>query len=125
MVAGAGGVYAHGDVAGLLVDRGDDGAGVAVEAVDGIVVTNGGDGAADYGLEVDVGLGGDFSSDDDEAGGGESFAGNAAVGVVGEAGVEDGVGNLIGDLVGMAFGDRFRSKQEAIFRWQWRVSLRL
>jgi len=81
LVAGAAGVYAHGDVAGLFVDAGDDGAGVGVEAVEGVVVADGGDGAADYGLEIDVGLGGDFSGDDDEAGGGEGFAGDPAGGI--------------------------------------------
>ena len=110
LVAGAAGVYAHGDVAGLLVDAGDDGAGVAVEAVEGVVVSDGGDGAADDGLEIDVGFGGDFSGDDDEAGGGKGFAGDAAGGIFGEAGVEDGVGNLVGDLIGMAFGHGFRGE---------------
>ena len=110
LVAGAAGVYAHGDVAGLLVDAGDHGAGVGVEAVEGVVVSDGGDGAADDGLEIDVGLGGDFSGDDDEAGGGEGLAGDAAGGVFGEAGVEDSVGNLVGDLIGMAFGHGFRGK---------------
>ena len=43
LVAGAAGVYAHGDVAGLFVDGGDDGAGVGVEAVEGVVVSDGGD----------------------------------------------------------------------------------
>ncbi len=83
LVAGAAGVYAHGDVAGLFVDAGDDGAGVGVEAVEGVVVADGCDGAADDGLEIDVGLGGDFSGDHDEAGGGKSFAGDAAGGVFG------------------------------------------
>ena len=41
LVAGAAGVYAHGDVAGLFVDAGDDGAGVAVEAVEGVVIADG------------------------------------------------------------------------------------
>src|SRR5208282_2491906 len=105
--AGAAGVYAHGDVAGLFVDAGDDGAGVAVEAVEGVVVSDGLDGAADYVLEIDVGFGGYFSGDDDQSGGGEGFAGDAAGGVFGEAGVEDGVGNLVGDFIGMAFGHGF------------------
>jgi hypothetical protein len=59
-------------------------------------------------LEIDVGFGGDFSGDDDQAGGGEGFAGDPAEGVFGEAGVEDGVRNLVGDLIGMAFGYGFR-----------------
>ena len=41
LVAGAAGVHAHGDVAGLLVDAGDHGAGVGVEAVERVVVADG------------------------------------------------------------------------------------
>ena len=41
LVAGAAGVDAHGDVAGLFVDGGDHGAGVGVEAVEGVVVADG------------------------------------------------------------------------------------
>ena len=104
LVAGASGVDALRDVGGLAVDGGDDAAGVAVEALEGVVVTDLTDGVADQGLEVDVGLGGDLSGDDDEAGAGEGLAGDAAVRVFGEAGVEDGVGDLVGHLVGMTFG---------------------
>ena len=110
MIASATGVYAHGDVAGLFVDAGDYGAGVAVETVDSVVVADGADGAADYTLEIDIGFGGDFSGDDYEAGSGEGFAGYAAGDVFGEAGVEDGVGNLVSDFIRMAFGDGFGSK---------------
>ena len=78
LVAGAPGVHAHCDVARLLIDAGDDSAGVGVEAVKSVVVTDGGDGAADHGLEIDIGFGSDFSGDDYEAGGGEGFAGYAA-----------------------------------------------
>jgi hypothetical protein len=68
LVAGAAGVNALGDVAGLLVDGGDDGAGVGVEAVERVVVADGGDDAAHQALEIDVGLGGDFAGDDHQAG---------------------------------------------------------
>ena len=47
----------------------------------------------------------------------KSFAGYAADGIVSEAGVEDGVGNLVGDLVGMAFRYGFGSKKVTIL-WQ-------
>jgi hypothetical protein len=118
LVAGAAGIHAHGDVAGLLVDGGDDGAGVGVESVDGVVVADGGDDAADQRLEIDVGAGGDFAGDDDQAGSGEGLAGDAAVGVLLEAGVEDGVRDLIGDLIGMTFGDGFRGEKESFRCWQ-------
>ena len=118
LVAGAAGVHAHGDVAGLLVDGGDHGAGVGVEAVERVVVADGGDHAAHQRLEVDVGLGGDFAGDDDEAGGGQGLARDAAVGVLLQAGVQDRVGDLVGDLVGMPFRHRFGRKQKSIVLWQ-------
>ena len=70
LVAGAAVVDTLSDVGGLAIDGGDDGAGVAVEALDGVVVADLFHGVADDGLEVDVGFGGDLSSDDDEAGAG-------------------------------------------------------
>ena len=73
-------------------------------------------GTADYILKIDVGFGGDFSGDDDQASGGKSLAGDAAEGIFGEAGVENGVGNLVGDFIGMAFGDRFGCKQNTVLR---------
>ena len=114
LVAGAAGVNALRNVARLLVDGRDHGAGVGVEAVERIVVADGGDHAAHQALEVDVGLGGDFAGDDHQAGGGQGFGGHAAVGVLLQAGIENGVGNLVGNLVGMAFGDGLRGKQKTI-----------
>src|SRR6202008_2902538 len=97
LVAGATGVDTHCDVAGLLVDAGDHGAGVAVEAVERVVVSDGLDDAADQRLEIDISFGGDFSGDDDQPGGGKSLAGDAAGGIFGQAGVEDRIGKLVGD----------------------------
>ncbi len=110
LIAGSAGVDAHGDVAGLLVDGGDDGAGVGVEAIERVVIADGGDDSAHEGLEIHIGAGGDFARDDDQAGGKEGFAGYAAVGVLFETGIENGVGDLVGHLVGMAFGYGFRGE---------------
>ncbi len=118
LVAGAAGVHALGDVAGLLVDGGDHGAGVGVEAVEGVVVADRGHHAAHQALEVDVGLGGDFAGNDDQAGCGEGFGGDAAIGVLLQAGVENGVRDLVGNLVRMAFGDGLRGKQKTIAQLQ-------
>src|SRR5207245_596051 len=89
LIAGAAGVYAHGDVARLLVDRADDRAGVRIEAVEGVVVADGGDDAAHQRLEIDVGLGGDLACDHDQAGGGQGLTSDTAVGVLLETLVED------------------------------------
>ena len=56
--------------------------------------------------------GGDFSGDHGQAGGDQRFAGHAALGVLRDHCVEDRVGNLVGDLVRVSFGHRFRRKQK-------------
>jgi hypothetical protein len=114
LVACAAGVDTLRDVGGLAIDGRDDSAGVGVEALEGIVITDLVDRVADEGLEVDVGLGGDLTGDDDEAGAGESLAGDAAVGIFGQAGVEDSVGDLVGDLVGMTFGHGLTGEEETV-----------
>ena len=87
---------------------------VAVEAVEGIVISDRLDGAANHLLEIDVSFGRNFPGDDDQAGGGERFTGDAAGGIFYQAGVENGIGNLVGDLIGMAFGHRFGGKQNSV-----------
>ena len=109
LVAGAAGVHAHGDVARLLVDAGDDRAGVGVETVEGVVVADGGDHAAHQRLEIDISFGGDFAGNDDQAGGRERLAGHPAVRIFLDAGIEDGVGNLVGNLVRVTFGHAIRT----------------
>ena len=56
-------------------------------------------------LPVDLRLGGDFTGDDDEVRGGQRLAGDAAVRVLHETGVENRIGNLVTDLVRMSFGN--------------------
>jgi hypothetical protein len=94
----------------LFVDGGDYGAGIAVEAVEGVVVSDGLDGASDYVLKIDVGFRRDFSGDDYESGGGQGLTGDAAAGIFSQAGVEDSIRNLVGDFVRVAFRDRFGSE---------------
>ena len=114
LVAGAARVHALRDVARLLVDGRYHGAGVGVEAVESVVVADGGDDAANQTLEIDVGLGGDLAGNDHQSGGRQRLGGDAAVRVLLQAGIENGVGDLIGNLVGVAFGNGFRGKQETV-----------
>ena len=110
-------VDALADVRRLRVDGRDDAAGVAVEAVGGVVVADVADGLPDDLGDLHVGVRGDLAGDHDHAGGDHGLAGHATVRVVGEDGVEDGVGDLVGDLVGMTLGDRFRSEEvSALFQ---------
>ena len=73
----------------LLLDRGQDGAGIAVESHGGIGVT---DIAHHFAHDIDVahfGLAGDFAGNDDHAGLGETFASYAAVRIARQMGVQE------------------------------------
>ena len=104
LIAGAARVHSHGDVGRLLFDRDQHRATIGVEAAVGIGVTDSADGLAGNGGKIDVGTGGDFTRDQNHAGGYQGFARHPSGGVALQHGVEDGVGDLIADFVGMAFG---------------------
>ena len=67
-----------------------------------------------------------FAGDDDLVGGHEGLAakarvhgaivGDAKLGIIGQEGIEDRVGDLIGDLIRMAFRHRFTGKQIRLAR---------
>ncbi|VWM24835.1 Uncharacterised protein [Collinsella intestinalis] len=125
-------VHALRDVGALLVDEVEHAAGVAVKAELGAVVPDAADDLACDVLNVDVGLGANLAGDDHGAGGDEGLAGAADVlelgglavgrhvalglelGLLGQDGVEHGVGDLVRDLVGMALGDRLGGEDEGI-----------
>jgi hypothetical protein len=60
---------------------------------------------ADHDRHVDVGRGGDLAGDDGHARLDHGLAGDTGGGILGDETIEDGVGDLIAHLVGMAFGD--------------------
>ena len=104
-------VGAQGDVGGLLVDAGDDAAGVAVEAVLGPVIADVPHHVPDDLGDVHIALGADLAHHVDKAGGHGGLAGHAAVGVVFQDGVQHRVGDLVADLIGMSLGDGLGSKE--------------
>ena len=104
-------VHALGDVDRLLADHVDHRAGVSVEADSRRVVTGIDDDLADQLFEIDPGRCGDFAADDDRTGLDESLASHTGVLVLSQDRVQDGIGNLVGHLVRMAFTDRLRGKQ--------------
>ena len=63
---------------------------------------------------LDVGFGGDLARDEGDAGGQNSLAGHPAMFVLHDNGVQNAVGDLIRDLIRMAFGHRFGGKQVVI-----------
>ena len=101
-------VDTHGDVGRLLVDRGDDAAGVAVEAFVRMVVADGVDGLADQLRDVDVGRGRDLAGHHDKTGREQGLAGHTGHRVDGEDGIQHRVGHLVRHLVRMALRDGFR-----------------
>ena len=106
-------VHAHGDIRALVVDRGHDGAGIAVEEFLRAVVADLRHGLADDGVDIHIGIRRDFAHDGDDPGGRDGFAGDARDGIQREDRVEHRVRNLVAELVGMAFGDGFGSKESA------------
>ncbi len=123
-------VDALGDIGRLLVDEAHNAAGIAVKTELCTVVANAADNATGNFLHIDVGLGADLAGNDDGAGGHEGLAGAADVLDVGghavgrnvalllqlyffsEDCVEDGVTDLVSDLIGMTFGHRLRRKDK-------------
>jgi len=99
-----------GDIRRLLLNGDEKVAGLVVEALGGVIVTNVLDGVTDDLLVVDLSLGRDLTEDHDHASLGGSLASNLGHGVLGQAGIEDGIRNLISDLVGvaLAYGLRLR-----------------
>ena len=100
-------IDAAGDIGRLLLDRAEHAAGLPVEAHGAVVIADSLDRLADDGGDGDVAAGGDLAADQHKAGLGEGFTSNAAVRVLGDDCVEDGIRDLIADLVRMPLGDGF------------------
>ncbi len=100
-------VDALADVGRLLVDRHDDSAGPAVDAVGVVVVADVDHGLTHQPRDVHVRGGGDLTRHQDQAGGQEGLARHPALRVLGQHGVEHGVRDLVRHLVGVSLGHRF------------------
>src|SRR4051794_21397578 len=62
--------------------------------------------------DIDVGLRRDLARDDHETGRDQRLAGNSPARILAEYCVEDGVGDLVGDLVRVTFGDGLGREEE-------------
>src|SRR5690606_1315519 len=96
-----------GDIGRLLTDDVDHTAGIGVVADFGGSVADILDDAAHQVFQVDPGAGGNLATNDGNPGFHHGFAGHAGKFILGENGIQHCVGNLVGQLVRMAFGDRF------------------
>jgi hypothetical protein len=94
-----------GDIGRLLLNGNENVAGLVVEALSGVIVTDVLDGTTDDLLVVKLGLGGDLTEDHDHTGLGSGLTSDLGEGVIGQAGIEDGIGDLISDLVRVSLTD--------------------
>ncbi len=114
LVPGAARVHTHGDVGGLAVDGHGHPAGIGVQPGLGVQVADLTDGLAGHLAPVHLGLGGDLTGDHHEVAGQKGLAGDPGKRVLLQAGVQDGVRNLVGDLVRVSFGHGFGSEEETL-----------
>lgn len=103
-----------GDIRRLLLNGDEQVAGLVVETLGGVIVADVLDGVADDLLVVELGLGGDLAKDHDHTGLGGRLASDLGEGVLSQAGIENGVGNLIGDLVGVALANRLGLRNRSV-----------
>ncbi len=96
------------DVGRLLFDGREHGAGLVVESHPRARVADVLHRLAHDHGHVDDGAGRDLARDHDDARLGERLARDARLRILGEDGVENGVGNLVAKLVGMTLGDGLR-----------------
>ena len=94
------------DVRRLLADDVEHAAARAVEAHVRGVVADVEHGLAHQRLDVDPGAGRDLAGDDHHPGLDQRLAGDAAARIHRDDGIEYRVRDLVGDFVGMPFGDR-------------------
>ena len=99
-------INALGDVRGLLVDRGDDAAGFIVKTVFRFRIADVADRVPDELLEIAVAQGRDLAGDEDEPGRGQRFAGDAALGVLTKKIVQNGIRDLVANLVRVTLSHR-------------------
>ena len=106
----AGLVHPHRDVGGLAAERDEHRAGLAVEAVAGVVVPDRAHPVAHQPLIVELGVRPDLARQHHHAGLDQGLAGDPARRIPGERGIEHGVGDLVRHLVGVSLGYGLRGQ---------------
>ena len=98
-------VDAQGNVTRLLLYGYNHTTGLVVEAVLGPGIARVPNHVPGDSGNIDIGIGGDLSGDQYEAGGSCRLTCHAPLGVLGQDRIQDSVGNLVAQLVGVPFGD--------------------
>jgi hypothetical protein len=108
-----------GNIGGLLLNGNEKVASLVVEALVGRVVADVLDSVSYDLLVVQSGLGGDLAEDHDHSGLGGSLASNLGQRVLGKAGIENGIRDLVSDLIGVALADGLGlSTSQHRLRWK-------
>ena len=84
---------------------------IRIEAVTGDGIANLADHFPGDCRIVHHGLGGDLAADQTEVGSNRGLTGHTGAGVLGQAGIQNGIGNGICHLIGVAAGNTLGSKQ--------------
>ncbi len=101
------GADAGGNLGALLAKRDEDATGVGIEAMTRVGVPNVGEHLAHHILDVDVGVGRDLAEHEDQPARRRRLTGNPAHRILGQRRVEHGVGDLVANLVRVAFRHGF------------------
>src|SRR6185503_1825665 len=108
LVPGTAHVDALPDLTGLSRDELRDVHAIGVERLAFVRIADVANRVARHLLEIDLRVAGDLTGQHDVAAFHEDFARDAAARILREMGVEDGVSDIVADLVRMTFADRFR-----------------
>jgi hypothetical protein len=114
LIARAAGVDAYRNIGRLRLNQVVYAAGVAIEAIRGIVIAHILDGSTSDARHIHVRGGRDFTRDNTGASGHQHLAGHAARGVVRQHRIQHRVRDLVGDLVGMPFRNGFRRENMGV-----------
>ena len=106
-----GGVHPLGDIRALLVIGHEHGTALVINAVIGVVVPNVLNRLAGDLNVINVGLGRDLASEHHQTRVTQSLCRDAGPRVLGQDSIEHSIGDLVRDLVRVAFGDRLRGKE--------------
>ncbi|TSC97675.1 MAG: Uncharacterized protein Greene101449_1111 [Candidatus Peregrinibacteria bacterium Greene1014_49] len=93
----------EGNICALCPHADNDSAGLVIESIDGIVIANFTDSFAGNSCDIDVSRCTHFSGNNNKAGGCKALAGDVCVRVLTQRVIENGIGNLIAEFIGVAF----------------------
>ena len=107
-------IHTLGNIVALLVVGHQHSAASVVNAVVGVVVADALQGVARHLDVVHVGVGGDLTGQYHQTGIAQGLGGNAGFRVLREDGIQNGIRDLIGHLVRVAFRNGFGSKEKVV-----------